>query len=127
MNTNADVQEHRGYGFGIGLLAGTVVGAGLMMWLAPRMGSELRQRVTDSARNLGQRASEKYQQASTHAAEAIDELARKGQDARDDVADAVARGAREVERVATAAMSDGGADARKHSAADRSSSKPRSL
>jgi gas vesicle protein len=127
MSTNAHVQDYRSYGFGIGLLAGTFVGAGLMMWLAPRMGSELRQRVTDSARNLGQRASEKYQQASTHAAEAIDELARKGQAARDDVADAVVRGAREVERMATAAKSDGGSDAGKHSAADRSSSTPRSL
>ena len=127
MITNAPLQEHRRYGFGLGLLAGTFVGAGLLMWLAPRMGSELRQRVADSARDLGQRASEKYQQASSHAAEAIDELARKGRDARDDVADAVVRGAREVERVATAAKSDGGSDAGKHSAADRSPSKPRSL
>jgi gas vesicle protein len=127
MITNAPLQEHRGYGFGLGLLAGTFVGAGLLMWLAPRMGSELRQRVADSARSLGERASDKYRQASTHAAEAIDELARKGQDVRDDVADAVVRGAREVERVATAAKTDGGPDARKHSAADRSSSKPRSL
>jgi gas vesicle protein len=124
---NAHVQDYRSYGFGIGLLAGTFVGAGLMMWLAPRMGSEIRQRVTDSARGLGQRASEKYRQASTHAAEAIDELARKGQAARDDVADAVARGAREVERVATAAKSDGGSDAGKHAAGDRSSPKLRSL
>ena len=127
MSTNAPLQDQRRYGFGTGLLAGTFVGAGLMMWLAPRMGSELRQRVTDSARNLGQRASEKYQQASTHAAEAIDELARKGRDARDDVADAVVRGAREVERVATAAKRDDIPEERKHSAADRSSSKPRSL
>jgi gas vesicle protein len=127
MNTNADVQEHRGYGFGIGLLAGTVVGAGLMMWLAPRMGSELRQRAADSARNLGERASDKYRQVSSHAAEAVDELARKGQHARDEVAEAVARGAREVERVATAAKSEGVLEARQHSAADRSSSKPRSL
>jgi gas vesicle protein len=127
MNTNADMQEHRRDRFGIGLLAGTFVGAGLMMWLAPRMGSALRQRMTDSARTLGQRASDTYRQASTHAAEAIDELARKGQAARDDVADAVVRGAREVERVATAAKSEGVLEARPHSAADRSSSKPRSL
>jgi translation initiation factor 2B subunit (eIF-2B alpha/beta/delta family) len=98
-----------------------------MIWLAPRIGSEIRQRVTDSVRSLGQRASDTYRQASTHAAEAIDELARKGQAARNDVADAVARGAREVERVATAAKSEGVLEARQHSAADRSSSKPRSL
>jgi len=124
---NAHVQDYRSYGFGIGLMAGTFVGVGLMMWLAPRMGSEIRQRVTDSARSLRQRASDKYPQASTHAAEAIDELARKGQAARDDVADAVARGAREVERVATAAKSDGSSDAGRHSAGDGSSSRPRSL
>ena len=125
MTTNAPLQGHRPYGFGLGLFAGTFVGAGLLMWLAPRIGSELRQRAADSARSLGQRASEKYQQASTHAAEAIDELARKGQDARDDVADAVVRGAREVERVATAAKSDAGNTG--DSAADRPSPKLRSV
>jgi hypothetical protein len=39
----------------------------------------------------------------------------------------VARGAHEVERYATAAKSDRVAEARKHSAADRSASKPHSL
>lgn len=77
-------QEHRNYGFAIGLLTGTFVGAGLMMWLAPRTASEVRQRVADSAKDLGKR----------------------GQGVRDDLADTVARGAREVERFATAAKSD---------------------
>ena len=58
-------QEHRDYGFVIGLFTGTVVGAGLAIWLVPRLGSELRERVTGSARRFGQRASEQYQQAST--------------------------------------------------------------
>ena len=65
----------------IGLIAGTVVGAGLTMWLAPRAASELRTRVADSAKALGKRAS----------------------DIRDDVASAVATGAHEVERFAKAA------------------------
>jgi gas vesicle protein len=124
---NAHMQDHRDYGFVIGLFAGTFVGAGLMMWLAPRMGAELRQRMTDSARTLGQRASEKYRQASTHAAEAVDELARKGRDARDEVAAAVARGAREVERYATAAKTDGVADPEPRAAAERFESGPRPL
>jgi gas vesicle protein len=111
---NTHTQEHRDYGFMIGLLTGTCVGAGLAMWLVPRAGSELRQRVTDSARSLG-------------VGEAVDELTRKGQGVRDDVAEAVARGAHEVERYATAAKSDRGNGARKHAAADRSPSKPRSL
>jgi len=124
---NAHTHEHRDYGFVIGLVTGTFVGAGLMMWLAPRMASELRQRMTDSARSLGQRAAEQYQQASTRVGEAVDELARKGQGVRDDAADAVARGAHEVERYATAAKTERVAETRKHSAADRSASKPRSL
>ena len=124
---NAYVQEHKDYGFVIGLLAGTVVGASLMMWLAPRTASELRQRVTDSARSLGRRASEQYQQTTSRVGEAVDEIARKGQDVRDGVAEAVARGAHEVERYATAAKSERLAGARTHSAADRSASKPPSL
>lgn len=103
---NTQTQESRDYGFVLGLLTGTVVGAGLMMWLAPRLTAELRQRVTDSATALGRRASERYQQASTRVGEAVDDLARKGQDVRDEVAEAVARGAHEVERYAMAARSD---------------------
>lgn len=103
---NTRMQEHRDYGFVIGLLTGTVVGAGLTMWLAPRVASELRNRVSDSARSLGKRASERYQQASAGVGEAVGELTRKGRGVRDDVADAVARGAHEVERYAIAAKSD---------------------
>ena len=77
-------QERRSHGFAIGLLTGTFVGAGLAMWLAPRLASELRERMTDSAKGLR----------------------RQAQDVRDDVADAVARGAHEVERYASAAKSD---------------------
>ncbi len=108
MNTNP--QEHRDCSFVVGLVAGTVVGAGLMMWLAPRMASELRQRVTDQARNLSRRASERYERTSARVGEAVDDLTRKGQGVRDEVAGAVARGAHEVERYATAAKSDRGTD-----------------
>jgi gas vesicle protein len=105
---NANTQERRDYGFVIGLLTGTVVGAGLMMWLAPRTASEVRQRMADSARNLGKRASEQYEQASARVGDAVDELTRKSQGVRDDVAEAVIRGAHEVERYATAAKSGSG-------------------
>lgn len=124
---NAETQGHRDYGFLLGLFTGTVVGAGLAMWLVPRLASELRERAADSARSLGQRASEHCQQASTRVGEAVGELTRKGQSARDEVADAVARGARELERYAAAARSGRATKARKHSAADRPASKPRSL
>jgi gas vesicle protein len=124
------MEEHtqeRPYGFVIGLLTGTFIGAGLAMWFLPRSASELRHRMSDSARSLGQRASDRYQKASTRTVEALDELARKGQGVRDDVADAVARGAHEVERLATAAKTDRVVETRKDSAADRPASKPRSL
>ena len=107
-NMNARTQERRDYGFVIGLLAGTVVGAGLTMWLAPRVVSELRQRASDSARRLGKNASERYQQASAGVGDAVVEIGRKGRGVRDEVAEAVVRGAREVERYATAAKSDAG-------------------
>jgi gas vesicle protein len=89
---NTMMQERRDYGFAIGLLTGTFVGAGLMMWLAPRMMSELRQQATDSAKRV-----------STRVVTAVDDLTRKGQGVRDDVADVVARSAHEVERLAVAA------------------------
>ena len=102
---NAPLERPRDSGFGLGLLIGACVGAGVVLWLAPRMTAEIRQRATDSARSLGKRASEHYRQAGVHLGEAVDELTRKGQDIRDDVAEAVAHGAHVVERAATGAKS----------------------
>ena len=103
---SACTREHRDYGFVVGLVTGTFVGAGLTMWLAPRSGSELRQRVTDRAMDLGRQASGAYQEAGTGVGKAVGELTRKGRGVRDDVAEAVARSAREVGRYATAVQSD---------------------
>ena len=47
-------------GFVIGLLTGTVLGAGLGMLLAPKAGSEIRGAIGEQARNLGNMASEQY-------------------------------------------------------------------
>lgn len=105
MNSQTSERDHS---FLMGLLTGTVVGAGLMMWLAPRTTSEIFQRMADSAKSAGTRASEQYQQARVRVGDAVDELARKGQGVRDGLAEAVARGAREVERGATAAKSGPG-------------------
>ena len=106
-DVNAEVPD-RNYNLVFALLTGALVGAGLAIWLAPRGVSELRERVTDSARRIGRRASERYEQAGSRVSEAVDDLARKGNDVRDGVAGAVARSAHEVEKYATAAMSDRG-------------------
>jgi gas vesicle protein len=95
---NTPPNDRRDYRLALGLLAGTAIGAGLVMWLAPRATAELRARLTDSAKDLGQRASDRYQQANTRVGEVVDDLTRKGQGVRDDVADVVARGAHEVAR-----------------------------
>jgi gas vesicle protein len=124
MNTNS--QERRDYGFMIGLLAGTCIGGGLAMLFAPRSGSDLRQQMADSAKDLGERASLQYQQVSSRVGEAVEDVTRKGQDVRDDVVEAVARGAHDVAQFATA-QSTRATETRKHSASDRSPSKPHSL
>ncbi len=125
---NAYTREHPDYGFVIGLLTGTFVGAGLVMWLAPRSASELGERISDSARSLGEQASARYRQASARVGEAVDELTRKGQDAVDQTAEAVTHVATEVEFPATATRSDRVTATRPYSSAvDRSASKPHSL
>jgi hypothetical protein len=49
--------EGAGGGFMMGLLTGTVLGAGLGMLLAPKAGSELRGAIGEQARHLGSTAS----------------------------------------------------------------------
>ena len=67
-------QSHPPYGFAIGLAAGMFVGAGLAIWLAPRLASELRERITDSAKDVGRRASDHYAHARNRFGEAVDAL-----------------------------------------------------
>jgi gas vesicle protein len=126
-HTQEYAQQRPDYGFVMGLVTGTLVGAGLAIWLVPGMAAELRDRVTTSARRLGKRASDQYEHVSGRVDEAVADLARKGQDVRDEVADAVVRGAHEVERYATAAKSGRHGEPGKHTAADRPTSKPESL
>jgi gas vesicle protein len=67
---------NRDYNFAIGLAAGTLVGAGLALWLAPRLASELRERITDSARDINTRASQHYEHVSARVGDAVDALTR---------------------------------------------------
>jgi len=101
-------QQSPGLAFVCGLMAGTLVGAGLTLWLTPGSAAELRDQVTDNAKALGKRASDGYDEASGRVGNAVDELARKGNRVRDDVAESVVRGAHEVERFAVAAKSETG-------------------
>jgi gas vesicle protein len=116
---NSDMRASQPYGFALGLLTGTVIGAGLAMWLAPRAVAELRERVIDSAKNLGKRVGEHREQVTTYVEETAEELSRRGQVVRDNIAEAVAHHAHEVEAYATASRTDRGTGARKRSANDR--------
>jgi gas vesicle protein len=97
-----DTPTRRENRFWLGLCAGTVIGAGLAMWLVPRAAAELRERAADSAGKLGTRASERYQQVSTQVGQAVEDMAKQGRAVRNDVADSVVRGAHEVARQAAA-------------------------
>jgi gas vesicle protein len=102
---NIPTEQTRDYRFVIGLLAGAVVGAGLALWLAPKAAAEIRGRIKDSAKNLGKQASDQYDQASARVGDKVDELTRAGNDVRDQMADAVARGAHQVESFAKSVKS----------------------
>jgi gas vesicle protein len=101
-----------GGSFVMGLLTGTVLGAGLGMLFAPKAGSELRGQLSEQANNLANSASEGYRRASEAATgwaekgrEAYDKAAEKGRDVYDKAKDAVAKGADEAQRYAREATS----------------------
>src|ERR1700752_5229784 len=94
-----------GGSFVMGLLTGTVLGAGLGMLFAPKSGSELRSQLSEQANNLANTASEGYRKATENAGqwaqsgkEAASEWAGRGRDLYDKAKDAVNRGAEEAQR-----------------------------
>jgi len=58
--------------FLMGLLAGTVLGAGLGMLFAPRPGSELRNQLTEQAGRLRSTANDTYTQATEKVSQIVD-------------------------------------------------------
>lgn len=96
-----DNEGGRGGSFVIGLLTGTVLGAGLGMLFAPKSGSELRNKVAEQAGDLANTASEGYRKASETAGNWAD----KGRDAYDKARDAVKSGADEAQRYVREATS----------------------
>ncbi|OFW13454.1 MAG: hypothetical protein A3F70_11250 [Acidobacteria bacterium RIFCSPLOWO2_12_FULL_67_14] len=102
MADNYDRYEGEGGGgFIMGLLAGTVLGAGLGILLAPKAGADLRGQLGEQARNVGSKASEQYRRAS----ETASGWAERGRDMVNQARDAVARGAEEA-RGQTGATTD---------------------
>jgi gas vesicle protein len=93
---NLDYHEGGGSSFVIGLLTGTVLGAGLGMLFAPKAGSELRRDLSEQAGNLSNKASEGYRRAS----ESAGQWAERGRDIYNRASEAVAKGADEARRYA---------------------------
>ncbi len=87
-------KEEGGPGFVMGLLTGTVLGAGLGMLFAPKPGSELRGQISDGANTVGRTASEGYRKA----AGAASTIADKSREFYGRAREAVSRGAEEVKR-----------------------------
>jgi gas vesicle protein len=65
-------REEGGGSFLMGLLAGTVLGAGLGMLFAPKPGSELRNQLTEQAGRLKTTANDTYHQASEKVSKMVD-------------------------------------------------------
>jgi gas vesicle protein len=65
-------REEGGGSFLMGLLAGTVLGAGLGMLFAPKAGAELRSQLGDQAGRLREAADQGYQQASDKVSQIVD-------------------------------------------------------
>lgn len=72
-------REDGGGSFLMGLLAGTVLGAGLGMLFAPRPGSELRSQLTEQTGRLRSTATDAYSQAS----EKVHQMVDRGREAYD--------------------------------------------
>jgi gas vesicle protein len=65
-------REDGGGSFLMGLLAGTVLGAGLGMLFAPKAGSELRNQLGEQAGRLRTTAADGYQQATDKVSQIVD-------------------------------------------------------
>ena len=79
-------REDGGGSFLMGLLAGTVLGAGLGMLFAPKAGAETRKHLSEQATRLRSTAGDTYQQASdkiNQASEKVSQMVDRGREAYD--------------------------------------------
>ena len=110
-----DDEHHHGGSFVMGLLTGTVLGAGLGLLFAPKAGSELRNQISGQAEHLAKQASDGYRNASQTAGEWADKGRERGREMFDKAKDAVARGTDEAERYAREAGSTTAPGSTRHS------------
>jgi hypothetical protein len=79
-------REDGGGSFLMGLLAGTVLGAGLGMLFAPKAGSETRRQLSEQATRLRSTAGDTYHQATeqiNRASEKVSQIVDRGREAYD--------------------------------------------
>src|SRR5215470_8662354 len=110
-----DNEGNGGGSFVMGLLTGTVLGAGLGMLFAPKAGSDLRNQLSEQAGQLANTASEGYRRVSESAtegyrrvSETANELADRGREIYDRVRGAVSKGAEEAKRYVRESTSGNG-------------------
>ena len=89
--------EAGGGGFMLGLLTGTVIGAGIGLLLAPKAGADLRGEIGEQARTFGTKASDQYRRASDTATG----WAERGREMVNDAREAVTRGAEDAREAVT--------------------------
>jgi gas vesicle protein len=92
--------ENGGGGFMLGLITGTVLGAGIGLLFAPKSGAELRSQLTTRANDLADTAAQGYRQATDTAANVASDLADRGRDIYNRTKDVVSRTADDAERYA---------------------------
>ena len=91
------IEREEGSGaFLMGLLAGTVLGAGLGMLFAPKAGSELRSQLSEQAKKARDTATDTYNQASEKVTQIID----RGREAYDRARGTASRAADTASRTA---------------------------
>jgi gas vesicle protein len=95
-------REDGGGSFLMGLLAGTVLGAGLGMLFAPKAGAEVRKQLSEQATRLRSTAADTVQQASEKIGHASQHASEKIGQASDKVSQIVDRGREAYDRAKTA-------------------------
>jgi gas vesicle protein len=91
-------REDGGGSFLMGLLAGTVLGAGLGMLFAPKAGAEVRKQLSEQASRLRSSASDTYNQASEKLNQTYSQASEKVSQASEKVSQLVDRGREAYDR-----------------------------